>query len=67
MAIMKDDSVVGHVPRKIRFQFPFLNGQCLRYAIKIVELRHFTSASLMNKSTTAKTTKFNLQTIIQKP
>ena len=35
--------------------------------IKIVEKRHFTSASLMNKSTTAKTTKFNLQTIIQKP
>ena len=26
MAIMKDDSVVGHVPRKFDFNFHFLNG-----------------------------------------
>ena len=40
VAIIKDDSVVGHVPRKI---------------------------STLCSSTTAKTTKFNFQTTIQKP
>ena len=36
------------------------------YAVAIIK-DDFTSASLMNKSTIAKTTKFNFQTTIQKP
>ena len=36
------------------------------FAVAIIK-DDFTSASLMNKSTIAKTTKFNFQTTIQKP